>query len=214
MLDLPIANTSPSILSAPMASRRSSVVNYVATHGDPDRQASLVPAEKGHTVNQHDATFRSMSMAVPNLAELMQDAKTAADTEKAMSFRTAWKMYPTAIFFSFGLSLAVIMEGYDTWLLGSFWALPAFAKKYGDLVTVDGTPTYVVSANWQTALSVAGTASQIIGLGINGIVAERYGYRKTMMGALIAITCFLFITFFSVNIQMLFAGYILSGLPW
>lgn len=155
-----------------------------------------------------------MSLAVPNLAELTQDAKTVADAEKAMSLRTAIKMYPTAIFFSFGLSLAVIMEGYDTWLLGSFWALPAFVKKYGDLVTVDGKQTYVVSANWQTALGVAGTASQVLGLMLNGIVSERYGYRKTMMGALIAITCFLFVTFFSVNIQMLFAGYILSGLPW
>jgi SP family general alpha glucoside:H+ symporter-like MFS transporter len=192
-----------------MASRRSSVVN-----GDSGRQASIIPTEKGHTLNQHDETFRKMSLAMPNLAELTQDAKTAADAEKAMSLRTALKMYPTAIFFSFGLSLAVIMEGYDTWLLGSFWALPAFAKKYGDLVTLDGKQTHVVSANWQTAFGVAVTASQVLGLMINGIVSEGYGYRKTMMGALVAITCFLFITFFSVNIQMLFAGYILSGLPW
>lgn len=197
-----------------MEGRRSSVTNYVATHGETGRQASIVPTEKGHTLNQRDETFRKMSLAVPNLAELTQDAKTAADTEKAMSLRTALKMYPTAIFFSFGLSLAVIMEGYDTWLLGSFWALPAFAKKYGDLVTVDGKQTYVVSANWQTALGVATTATQFIGLMINGIVSERYGYRKTMMGALVAITCFLFVTFFFVNIKILFAGYILSGLPW
>jgi len=35
-----------------------------------------------------------------------------------------------------------------------------------------------------------------------------------MMCSLVAITFFIFVTFFAVNIQMLFAGYILSGLPW
>lgn len=197
-----------------MATRRksSAVVSYANV--EPGRKSSLVHVDKGYGVSQNDETFRRLSLAVPNLAEITSDAKTAATKEKAMTFRKAVAMYPKAIFFSFGLSLAVIMEGYDTWLLGSFWALPAFAKKFGDLVNVDGTPTYVVSANWQTALGVATSCTQILGLFINGVVSERYGYRKVMMVSLVGITCFIFVTFFAVNIKMLFAGYILSGLPW
>jgi len=185
-------------------------------------RSSLVNAEKSfgvatgsNVINQGDETFRKMSLAVPNLAEITADAATAANKERTMTFRHAVSLYPKAMFFSFGLSLAVVMEGYDTWLLGSFWGEPAFAQKFGGPYTKpDGTIGYQVSANWQTALGVATSCTQILGLFINGIVSERYGYRKVMMVSLVAIVCFIFVTFFAVNIKMLFAGYVLSGLPW
>ena len=187
--------------------RRSSVV--------PASSVSAAAAQNDLVLNQKDETFRKMSVAVPNLAELTSDAKTAAESERTMPFRVAVRLYPMAIFFSFGLSLAVVMEGYDTWLLGSFWGLPAFAKKYGSPAgVVDGVQTYQVSASWQEAIGNSTAVAQIIGLFFNGIISERIGYRWTMMGSLIAISCFIFVTFFSVNIHMLLAGYILSGLPW
>ena len=119
------------------------------------------------------------------------------------------------MFFSFGLSLAVVMEGYDTALLGNFYGVPAFARKFGHAAGIkDGVQTYEVSANWQTALGNGTAAAQIIGLFINGILSERIGYRKMMMGSLIFITCCIFVTFFATNVQMLLAGYVISGLPW
>jgi SP family general alpha glucoside:H+ symporter-like MFS transporter len=156
-----------------------------------------------------------MSVAVPNLAELSADAKAAADLEHKMGFREGCRLYPKAIMFSFCLSLAVIMEGYDTYLLGNFYGLPTFARKFGSPAgIVDGVQTYQVSATWQSALGNGTAAAQIIGLFLNGIISERIGYRWTMIGALIFITCTIFITFFAVNIHMLLAGYVLSGLPW
>lgn len=53
----------------------------------------------------------------------------------------------------------------------------------------------------------------MLGLFANGIIAERYGYRKTMIVSLISTTCFIFITFFADNIQTLLAGEILLGIP-
>lgn len=200
--------------------RHGSVSNYVANTNAGDaarRRSSIVPAgTTNNTLNQRDETLRKMSVAVPNLAELSADAKAGADAEKKMGFRESARLYPLGVFFSFGLSLAVVMEGYDTWLLGSLWAQPAFAQKYGQPETgkfVDGVQQYVVSAKWQNLFTLGGVAS-MIGLLFNGICSERIGYRKTMMGALVAITCTLFITFFAVNIQMLLVGYILSSLPW
>lgn len=35
-----------------------------------------------------------------------------------------------------------------------------------------------------------------------------------MMGSLVLVACCIFITFFAVNVKMLLAGYVLSGLPW
>jgi len=187
------------------------------------RRSSIVPAgsvpaaaSQSETIfNQKDETLRKMSVAVPNLAELTADAKTAAESERAMSFREGVRLYPKAMFFSFALSLAVVMEGYDTWLLGGYWGMPAFAKKYGQPAgIVGGVQQYQVPSRWQSAIGNGTATAQIIGLMINGIVSERIGYRKTMIGSLFLIICFIFITFFAINVKMLLAGYCLSGLPW
>src|SRR5450755_3369669 len=118
--------------------RRSSIV--------PARQFSAAPDAGGQNVfNQKDDTLRKMSVAVPNLAELTADAKVAAESERKMGFREGFKLYPKAVLFSFSLSLAVVMEGYDTWLLGNFFGMTAFAKKYGEPAgVVDNVPTYQV----------------------------------------------------------------------
>jgi MFS transporter, SP family, general alpha glucoside:H+ symporter len=200
--------------------RHMSVSQYEKDHeannqGPPRRRSSIVAAEHSLAWTQNDGTLRKMSEAVPNLADLTKDARNAAESERTMPLWTALKLYPKAIAFSLGLSLAVVMEGYDTWLLGSFWGMTAFARKYGEPAgLVDGVQTYQVRAGWQTALGVATPLAQMVGLTINGFASERYGYRFTMIGALIAVTCFIFVTFFAVNIQMLLAGYVLCGLPW
>lgn len=188
--------------------RRSSVTFAGSVSGAAAQQNENV-------LNMQDETLRKMSVAVPNLAELSSDARAGAESERRMTFREGCRLYPKAMFFSFGLSLAVVMEGYDTWLLGNFFGMSAFAKKYGHPAgIVNGVQTYQVSAAWQAALVNSTAAAQILGLFFNGIVSERIGYRKTMMGALFAIACFISVTFFAVNIYMLLAGYILSGLPW
>lgn len=203
--------------------RHGSVSQYAANMANPmtadtgRRRSSIIPAgavsatQKDGVLNQKDDTLRKMSVAVPNLAELTSDARAGAELEHSMGFRAGFKLYPKAVLFSWGISLAVIMEGYDTYLLGNFFALTRFAEKFGQ-PTADGG--YEVHANWQTALGTGTAASQIIGLFINGIVSERIGYRYTMLGALFLMACFVFITFFAINIRMLLAGYILSGLPW
>ena len=57
-------------------------------------------------------------------------------------------------------------------------------------------------------------AGEVIGLVINGFVSERYGYRKTMVGALFFMTAFIFILFFAPNVQTLVIGEVFCGIPW
>jgi len=64
----------------------------------------------------------------------------------------------------------------DGVLMGSFYAYPAFQAKYGQLLP-DGTVG--LSAPWQAGLSNGVNVGEILGLFVNGIVSERYGYRKT-----------------------------------
>ncbi|KIW69256.1 hypothetical protein PV04_05141 [Phialophora macrospora] len=188
-------------------SRRSSIAPTSAVAGR--GQDSVV-------VQQEDATGRKMPAAMATLAELSADASNAAARERKMGLFEGVRLYPKAIFFSLALSMAVVMEGYDTALLSSFYGLPAFRQRFGQYAGLDqnGDPTYQLHASWQNGLSNGTSAAQIIGLFINGIVSERIGYRRTMLGALVSITCCIFVQFFAVNVQMLLAGYILSGLPW
>jgi MFS transporter, SP family, general alpha glucoside:H+ symporter len=54
----------------------------------------------------------------------------------------------------------------------------------------------------------------ILGLYINGIVSDWIGYKKTMLISLIVMIAFLFIPFFSQNVQTFVAGAVLQGIPW
>lgn len=55
---------------------------------------------------------------------------------------------------------------------------------------------------------------QILGLAATGIIAERYGYKKTIVGSLLMLIGFIFIFFFASHIAMLFSAGVLCGLPW
>ncbi|KAF2644670.1 general substrate transporter [Massarina eburnea CBS 473.64] len=154
--------------------------------------------------NQHPIATH---LVAPN-----EEAQHAAVDEKQMSLVQALKLYPKAVGWSVVLSSTLIMEGYDLALLGSLYGSPQFNMRYGILNSKTGK--WSVPANWQSALSNGARAGEVIGLIINGFVSERYGYRKTMTGALLSMTAFIFILFFAPNIQTLVIGEVLCGIPW
>src|ERR1700709_1793601 len=84
----------------------------------------------------------------------------AVQLERHMGFCEAIRLYPMAVVWSVGMSTAVVMEGYAVMLLSSFYALPQFNHKYGQLQP-DGT--YVISASWKSALSNGAVVGEIIG---------------------------------------------------
>jgi MFS transporter, SP family, general alpha glucoside:H+ symporter len=174
-----------------------------------DSQIEQVPTD--NALHPEDTVVRRASEAVPHFADLSAEAKDATNKEHQMGFMQALKLYPKAVGWSLLLSTAVIMEGYDVILLSSFYALPQFNKKYG-VLTSDGTHT--VPAPWKSGLSNGALCGEILGLFINGIVSEKFGYRKTMMASLAMMIAFIFIPFFSHNIQTLLVGEILCGIPW
>ncbi|KAH8880856.1 putative MFS maltose permease [Thozetella sp. PMI_491] len=144
----------------------------------------------------------------PEYLSFVQDA---TKSEHQMSLVQALKLYPKAAAWSVALSSCLIMEGYDKSLLGSFYAFPAFQRRFG----VEVSPgSYQVTAPWQSGLSNGAQVGSIIGLLGSGILSERYGYRKVLMGSLVAMIGLIFLMFFAVNVQMLEAGYVLVGIPW
>jgi hypothetical protein len=76
--------------------------------------------------------------------------------------------------------MSSIMEGFDLVLLSSLFAQPQFQQKYG-IQLADGS--YTIESRWQIGLNLAVQAGSIIGLLGNGWASERFGYRKTILGA-------------------------------
>ncbi|KAM0229230.1 hypothetical protein ACHAPO_010125 [Fusarium lateritium] len=135
-----------------------------------------------------------------------------ADIDRNMTLWEAAKAYPGAITWSFLLSSSIIMEGYDIVLIGNLMAQPAFQRKYGDWY--GDKLGYQISGPWQSGLGNATAIGTIIGAFANGWLTQRFGYRKTLVASLLAITGFIFITFFAHNLPMLLVGSTLCGLPW
>ncbi|KAH8690285.1 putative maltose permease [Talaromyces proteolyticus] len=158
-----------------------------------------------------DEHLALMSNLVPNLSDMIKRARRAALFEHQMTNLTAFKLYPKAIFFSFIFSLAIVMDGYDTSLLSSLYAYPEFQRRFGEKL-VNGT--YSITSSWQSGLQNGTQAGQILGLMFAGAIADRFGYRRTMFTALTLVIGFVFVLFFATNVQMLFAGEFLCGLPW
>lgn len=71
------------------------------------------------------------------------------------------------------------MEGFDIVLINNFYALPQFAQRYG----VELQDGWSITAAWQAGLTNGANVGEIIGLCINGWASERFGYKKTMIGA-------------------------------
>ncbi|KAH8548447.1 general substrate transporter [Umbelopsis sp. PMI_123] len=143
--------------------------------------------------------------------DINQKSKKATEMEHNMSLLEGLRTYPKAVGWSLVVSTAIIMEGYDTALLGSFYAYPSFQEKYGESVAGGG---FAVSAKWQTALGMSTNIGVLIGVFINGFLTERFGYKRMMLYSLVAISGCIFVPFFSPNAAVLFVGELLCGIPW
>jgi hypothetical protein len=75
-----------------------------------------------------------------DFADMSEEAQAAAEKDAQIPLKEGLKLYPTATTWFFLLASAIIMEGYDTSLIGSLFAYPTFAKKYdGELVRLANT---------------------------------------------------------------------------
>lgn len=149
---------------------------------------------------------------ISKFLDVSDNAKAEDNKEKLMSLKEGIKAFPKAAMWSVILSSVLIMEGYDTNLLSSFYGQPAFAKKFGEFFEDVGE--YQIPAKWQTSLSMCVYVGEVLGLFAAGIINDKIGYRKTLIGALMLTTVFIFIVFFAQSAGMLLAGELLLGLPW
>jgi SP family general alpha glucoside:H+ symporter-like MFS transporter len=124
----------------------------------------------------------------------------------------AIRLYYKAIGWSILLSLTIVMEGFDITLITSFFAFPSFKQRYGSLsTTTTGERGYEISSRWQAALNNGALAGEVLGLFVNGWLTDRFGNRRTMMGALAFLSAAIFLAFFADSLGILLASQVLSG---
>lgn len=172
---------------------------------------SSAPKAQRSSVHVDPETTRRMSAADVNIVGLASEAANATEAELNMGLLQSLKLYPKAVCWSLFFSTAVVMEGFDKTLINNLYAYSVFQKRFGELQP-DGS--YQLTAAWQAGLSNGALVGEITGLFINGIIAERFGYRKTMIGGLLGVTAFVFIIFFAQSLVQLLIGEILIGIPW
>ena len=67
-----------------------------------------------HTIGIDDEVLLQMSEQIPDFSSVVEKARRASHFEHHLTNWDAFKLFPKAIAFSLVLSLAIIMEGYDT----------------------------------------------------------------------------------------------------
>lgn len=109
---------------------------------DPEHHENVLSDEKDLAVNVQTTT----------------QPGTAIDVAHELTLLQSLKVYPKAIFWSLMVSMCVVMEGYDTILIGNFFAYPTFKEKYGTFL---GPPIngYQLTAAWQAGLGNASGVS-------------------------------------------------------
>lgn len=162
-------------------------------------------------VNSQDAKEYKTDYNAEDL-EVVEEANIATDKEHNLTLARGLKAYPKAIAWSILLSTAVVMEGYDTILIGSFLAFPSFLNTFSNTQTSDGT--LEISAPWQSAIGNGAYIGEILGLHATGWICDLYGYRFTMTLATGLMIAFIFVSFFSTTLGGQLAGQILCGIPW
>ncbi|KAK7450369.1 hypothetical protein CaCOL14_003202 [Colletotrichum acutatum] len=213
----------PSGHSGPGSSSSRSSFDSTSDPNDADDEAfALLSDGDAVSLLSDDIELEELSTAGPSAgsgsrpaksrSEMDQRFQDAINAERNMTPRDAIRAYPMAVFWSLVVSLCVIMEGYDTILIGSFFAHPEFAKKFGDGKDNEGRDQ--LSALWQAVLGNSSTFGCIIGVIANGFLVERCGQKTALISSLFVLSGCIFITFFATNKTMLMLGQIACGLPW
>lgn len=155
-----VANRGQSIYNR-RVSRKGSVL---IPNADPPRRGTLVNS---------DRAYSSIAESLPDFADLHDDHREQTEKETSMGFWKGLSTYPAAAAWSVLLSSSIIMEGYDTALLGSLFAYPVFNERYGSRLP---SGIYEVSAGWQTGLMNGAQAGSLIGLAFNGWCCDKFGH--------------------------------------
>ncbi|KAI0136815.1 sugar porter family MFS transporter [Xylariales sp. AK1849] len=132
----------------------------------------------------------------------------AIHQEHELTFFEAVKLYPAAVGWSAFVSIGVIMLAFDPQLLGNLYATPQFQRDFG----YEYEGEYIISAPWQTGLSMGNPVGQVVGALISAYPMDKYGRKLTFSACVVLTAGLVFIQFFARSLSVLLVGELLGGL--
>ncbi|KAF4125488.1 MFS transporter, SP family,ral alpha glucoside:H+ symporter [Geosmithia morbida] len=144
--------------------------------------------------------------------DLREGAIRATHDQHSTTFVEAIRRYPKAAAWSAVVTLSIIMDGYDTALMGNMFGFPAFQRVYGYMI--GSTGSYTLSLQWQIVLGMATPMGNMVGIYLNALLGEHLGHKPVFLGSLVLLSGLISILFFATSLPVLFAGQILCGVPW
>ncbi|WWC61507.1 uncharacterized protein I303_104091 [Kwoniella dejecticola CBS 10117] len=145
-------------------------------------------------------------------SQVRVEADREEDWQHNLTIWQGLKVYKTAVFWSVVASFCIVQEAYDTLLLGSLFALPAFKEHFG--YNAGGKAGYQISAPWQAGLQQGANMGSLIGVFLGAFLVDRVGYKYSILGNLIILAPIIALVTFAPNLGALLAGEILCGIPW
>ncbi|CAK1357586.1 uncharacterized protein RHO25_008305 [Cercospora beticola] len=175
-------------------------------HGD---SVETEPLLSRNNMADHDAEHATSIKGGIRIGAVAGDeARQAIEYEQNLPFTETLKLYPKAIGWSVFFSLGILMTAFDPQLLGNLYATPAFQRDFGYLY--EGS--YIISAPWQTGLSMGNPIGQVVGAFSAAYPLEWYGRKRTFGVCVILTAAFIFIQFFARSLPVLLVGELLGGL--
>lgn len=143
-------------------------------------------------------------------------AKRANDHEQNMSIVYAIRYYYVALIWAATMAAPIIMEGYETALVPSFFSYGPFREEYGQ--PYGPIRIKLIHPSWQSGITVAAAAGQLLGLWVAPMLLNVVGYRCCTAFGLVWVGVFLQAGFWSSYIKhklaMFLCGEFLLGIPW
>jgi SP family general alpha glucoside:H+ symporter-like MFS transporter len=136
----------------------------------------MVATQEKKETSVHNDTSHLEDLPVDAIAngkweDLRADAMVAEEAERSLTLRESFRLYPKAVMWSLGISLCIVMEGYDLGsesvlslsmshaltlpVLGNLVGVNEYRKKYGYWTGEQNG--YQLTPAWQSAIGLAST---------------------------------------------------------
>lgn len=165
-------------------------------------------SEKGDTIISTKSTQDKIQVPL-NVEE--EVTTTAHYTEYIDSHTSKWdsiKKFPFACFCIGAMIFTLILTSFESQAGGIVISISMFRKHFG-VIQPDGS--YVLEAQWQSAISGVPLAAQIIGQWTGSWLADRFGKKWVIYISILVSTAFIGIEFAATTIQTFLSGKTMNG---
>ncbi|KAF4946745.1 hypothetical protein FGADI_10949 [Fusarium gaditjirri] len=115
---------------------------------------------KSDSIDAHALESQAVG-GLMKMEDIAKDTHAANQDQNNTSVHQFFKQYPKAVAFSLILSLCIVMEAYDPSLIGNFYGLPQFRKRFGEHLP---NGDYQSTSTWQSGLQNGTQVGQMIDL--------------------------------------------------